>query len=55
MIVLEEEVIVAVDLLFFFDQTLAAVDADPTLMGISGWNEHGDYYFLLLGFAILLN
>ncbi|KAK2188800.1 hypothetical protein NP493_121g04006 [Ridgeia piscesae] len=40
-IVLEEEVIVSVDLLYFFGQTLAAVEADKTLIGISGWNDNG--------------
>ena len=41
MIVLEEEVILGPDFLYFMAQCLTAVDSDESLIGISGFNENG--------------
>jgi hypothetical protein len=41
-IVLEEEVIVGPDFLYFLAQCLATVEKDDSLIGISGWNENGE-------------
>ncbi|ELU14958.1 hypothetical protein CAPTEDRAFT_220050 [Capitella teleta] len=40
-VVLEEEVIPSQDLLSFLAQCLSTVEADPSLAGISAWNENG--------------
>ena len=42
MIVLEEEVIVGPDFLYFLAQCLKTVQEDPTLIGVAGWNENGE-------------
>jgi beta-1,2-N-acetylglucosaminyltransferase len=40
-VVLEEEVIVGPDFLYFLGQCLPAVDQDDSLIGVSAWNENG--------------
>lgn len=41
MIVFEEEVIPTKDFLHFMSQCWASLNKDPTLIGISAWNENG--------------
>ena len=44
MIVLEEEVILGPDFLYFLAQCLTSVNADDSLIGVSTFNDNGEYY-----------
>lgn len=46
MIVLEEEVLPTADFLQFMAQFLDILMKDASLIGISAWNDNGQYYFM---------
>lgn len=45
MIVIEEELILAPDFLYFMQQCLSILDKDPSLLAVSAWNYNGNLSF----------
>ena len=47
-IVLEEDLIVSPDFLYYFHYLKPLLDKDETLLTVSAWNDNGKYLFIYL-------
>ena len=45
-IVLEEDLIVSPDFLYYFHYLKPLLDKDETLLTVSAWNDNGKYLFI---------